>query len=292
MMETIAENIGLIKNAEKLLGDTVTVHETDTNIYQMCFLINDQETNESELNIIGYYLSGEKVYGSCVVINSKIKEDYTCTPDLINCNVLVQILYGKFIHKGIVVNDNGDITEYDYFSHPLEYLTNDINEYNKYKSLDVEFMGFNLSIHYEMNQPKEAKVNAVATRIAGTCKISGKAIIIAKTVHEYIDLSKKLFNKIDKLAFGPLFKRKLSEEETQEGSKINNLPIAINKYCIIEKRFKSYKNTCNYCNKKFDDNKMSICTGCYRAKYHKDCRLSDWDFHKKECLYNKNPINL
>ena len=58
----------------------------------------NNESND-DTNNIGRFLCGEQISGSCVLLKSKINDNYVCSPDNINIDELVDILYSKFILK-------------------------------------------------------------------------------------------------------------------------------------------------------------------------------------------------
>lgn len=287
MMEVIVTDIQLL--TPELVGDSLTIHETATNVYQLCF--TKITKNENNPNNIASYLTSEEVCGNAVFINSKITDNNTCEPDNSYVDDLVKILYSKFIHKGIIIpsDEMKPVSEFNYIDHPLEYYKCLEEDYKKYKAYEFDFLKFNLCLFIK-NSPDNSLINKRATRLIGTQKINGDVILLSKTTQEYNDIDCILYKKLIKVAYGPLRSRSLTDFENQEDEKLNNLPIVMNKYCVLEKRYNNLKKTCNYCNTELI--KELICTGCYRIKYHNEkCQIDDWDEHKKECLFNKNPVN-
>jgi len=291
MMDVIITNIGMIHNTD-LHGDTVVCHETDKNIYQMCFLAPETHPNkhDSNINKLAGYLCGEKIYGPCVVINSKIEENCTCSPANIDAQTLTEIIYRKFVHKGLFIScdDTKTIVEYDFLQTPLEYDKDPKSA--EYRYIDIEMFGFTISIF--LKNTSDNTVNKRATKLIGEHKINGDILLATKTTYEYLDLTNDIFNKLIKLAEGPLEYRKLKDDEQENDIKINNLPVAYNKYIVLGNRYKQYKDICHSCSKPFENNKYLSCSGCYRMKYHDTtCQNADWQNHKRECLINKVSIN-
>jgi len=287
MMEIIVNEIGLTPD---LVGESETCYETAENVNQLCYVgKNKNESEQKDLNIIATYLNGDTVYGTAVLLNSKITENGTCVSGPITINDCANILYSKFVHKGIFIpfDENVSVTEYEYFAHPLEYLENSENGYLKYKLFETTFLSFNLGLFSEITSQQ---INKRATRLLGNAKLFGNVVMLNKLPHEFHDIDLSLFEKIYKLSYGPLNKRELLESENTEGNKINGLPVIMNRYRILEKRYKDYqknKKLCDNCNKDILSNKL-VCSGCYRMRYHnKDCQKSDWSKHVAECLYNK-----
>jgi len=280
-METIIEIIDL---TQELIGETTTVYENESNVYQLCYIDKENNPNidESNINMICSYLINEKVYGNCAFINSKISENNTCIFDNSFIDDVVIYLYRKFVHIGIVIENNNH-KEFEYLSHPLEYFNCSEKDYENYKFIEFYLLGFELCLFSQENTEKY--INKEATRIVGTKKIYGDAILILKNVYEYHSINNILYDKILKICYGSLNNRKLLDSEYNDEQKINNLKVVNNKYCILEQRYKNIKNICNSCNIEFTNN-ILICTGCYRMRYHDEiCQKNDWVNHKKECLY-------
>jgi hypothetical protein len=289
MMEKIVEFIGL---TPELIGHSPTCNETLNNIYQICFIgTENNENNSMAENTLASYLVGEKVLGNAVFISSIITKNFTCTPDNANIDTVSNILYSKFIHSALIIKADDAIDEFKYFDHPIEYykITKE-EDFNNYKILEFEYFGFSLCMIIELN-PNVPLLNKNITRLYGKEKINGDVILISKSTHEYYDLSIDVYKKMVKLSYGPIKSRDLKEEDTRENEKIEGLPLAINKYIILENRLSKFKKSCNYCNSLFSD-EVLICSGCYRLRYHaSECQKNDWNTHKSECLHNKKSLN-
>src|SRR5439155_9719770 len=141
-------------------------------------------------------------------------------------------------------------------------------------------------------KPNNNSINKKATIIFGRNKVNGDVLLILKeSDFEFIDFDKIIFDKIFDLADFSFDTRDLQDDEKKEDVRINNLPVIMNKYCILKKRYSFYNNICNFC-KSSSNETLLICSGCYKTKYHNNnCQQKDWENHKKECLYNKQSIN-
>ena len=291
MMETIINEIGLTPD---LVGESPVCYETSTHVYQLCYV--EQKKNDvtqvpepnvnMPLNKLASYLFGDNIYGTVVLLTSRVGENNICLPDNVTVNEFSNILYSKFVHKGIFIDTDDTIVEYDYFIHPLEYYTNDEKDYLKYKLVETDFLGFSIALFIETN-PEIKKINKRATRIVGKQKIFGKVVMLNKTTHEFNDLDLDLFNKLSKLSYGSMVQRDLLPSEKKDGEKIGDLPVVMNKYWVFERRYNNYQKVCNHCKKEITLKKL-VCTGCYRVIYHDvACQKNDWNSHSMECLYNK-----
>ena len=286
MFETILKTI---KYTPELAGSTDIFNETATNVYQICYL---PDSKENKNNIGTLLIDNEnQVNGNCVLISSRITENYTCNADSISIKDIYNILYSKLIHKGIKIDTADNVTEFAYDTNPLK----DIYDESKptWQYIEIPLFKFNLILFCQLKAiNNNNNINKKATRLVGDKIIYGDVIVVSKsTEHTFIDLGLDTFNKILNLTSSKLISRELKEDETKDGEKINGLPMNINRYLLLEKRYKEYKMTCNYCNKLMD--KIITCAGCYRVMYdHKECLKQDWDLHKNECLYKKLPFNV
>lgn len=274
LMYTIVTSTGL---TPELIGNNPICFETAINTFQLCYTVKEDAPEPS--NKLCSYLIGESICGNAVLINSKINSDKTYSVDNVTLNNIVDILYSKFIHKGIYLGS--EVNEFDYFDHPIEYynLTTD-EEFNKYKMHEFTFMGLGLCLIHEIDSNKA--INKRATRLLGNRKINGDVLLILKTANEFNDLNLDLYSKINDLSFGYLEKRDLTDEEKIE----DNSTIALNKYSVLQNRYDLLNKTCGGCGSGFPNGEF-MCSGCYRLKYHsQQCQESDWNKHKKECLYS------
>jgi hypothetical protein len=284
MMENIIDNINL---TTELMGSTSIVYQDADYIYQLCHVsptVNKTSINENEFNQIAtdLLIESDKVYGNAILLRSLIMDNNICEADTITTDLLEQQLINHQIHIGLKISVNGDVTEYKYRDNPLFELSKEDIKYYRY--LEIEFMKFHIIIFVNKN-PQPNKVNKRITRLSGIYKIYGDVIVIIKTDKKiFLDFNKELYYKMDRLSWGSLKGRELTKEEKRDGEEVNNLPLLINGYNIIEKRLEW-----------LDENDMNTytCTGCYRFKYKNvEDQKNNWNDHKKECLYNTKPIHL
>ncbi len=298
LMETLISEIEL---TPELIGSSPICYETNTNIYQVCFS-GEREQNLGQAQAVGNenkianYLVHDTILSNCVFLNSKVSDMGICVNDNADMDTFVKILYSKFIHTGIKIlaNDSKNVREFVYGDHPLEHYQITTYDENKYKILEFDFISLGLCavIDQEEQVSENKKINKIMTRLIGNQKIYGDVLLILKLPHSYEELNMELFQKINILSFGIYESRKLTEDETKDTDKINELQIVNNKYCIIESRLKM-SNIFNYytncANKKCTKNNLTtlnLCKGCFRVKYHdRECQMADWEQHKCECFF-------
>jgi len=289
MMEEIVKIINL---KEYEIGDTSLCHEDNNFIYQICHMRrkykDSKEIKKENLNCLATTLttSKETIYQNAVLLCSRINEDSTCTPENIEINDIVNLLYKKFVHVGLLVEPN-KVTEVKFRKSPFENLKNENIE--DYRYSDREIFGLKLYINGQLD-PKPNILNKKMTKLYGLHKVYGKVILIAKT-HDYnvTDINKELFNKLLSICEGPMENRVLSKNElsNRKIEQNNNTSKIMNCLNIIEKRYSKYvesniKNTHKF-----------ICQGCFRLRYKtKEEQKNDWKKHSKDCLYkNKNSFD-
>lgn len=295
LMETIITEIQL---TPELIGSSPICNETDTNIYQICYAGEKEQTlNENKIpsnpNNIGNYLINDTIENNCLLINSKVGNEKTCVPDSADIDTLVKLLYQKFFHIGIVIKADMScpIEEFVYGDHPLEYYKVSAYDENKYKITEFNFVSLGLCAVIDL-LPENNVINKRMTRIIGKEIIYGDVLLIMKIPDAYQDLDLDLYKKINMLSYGPLINRVLTEEETKDTEKLNELHIINNKYSILNSRInslvKNYGNSCAYEGCKKVSDVLSLCKSCYRVKYHdKECQTLGWDTHKDECFHKK-----
>lgn len=293
LMETIINEIRL---TPELIGATPICLETDTNIYQVCYAeekeknLNQNKISENPNKIVEFLIN-DSVENICVLINSKIGDNKICIHDSANLDTLTELLYSKFFHVGVIIktDESFPVSEFVYSEHPLEYYKITTYDEDRFKILEFNFISLGLCAIIDKH-PENNVINKRATRIIGKELIYGDILLILKLPDAYQDLTLNLYQKVDKLSFGSLVHRNLTEQEQIDPEKVNNLHVINNKYCILNSRLnsKTWEMSCAHTNCAKPDAPLKFCKGCYRVKYHdKECFALDWDNHKKECFYTK-----
>lgn len=290
LMDHVVEQIEL---KEELLGDTLTIFETDKLIYQLIHVEYDNDTvkiHNPKKNIIASYLTNQNIYGRAIVLSSKIVENHTCVLDSISIDELFNILYGKLIHTGIFIDSiNGKCTQFDFLEHPVEYLESDPLNYDNYEQAEVFLFGMIVAIFYSKVANNE-NVNKKATCLLGNRKIMGNVVVFAKSDHEFQNINLELFKNLYKLSRCPLAEREVTGTENKN-KKINDLRVIYNFNHCINNKLNNYHTQCQYCKQNIDQ--YLLCKGCYRVVYESEkCQKDDWNNHKKECLYNTIAVNV
>lgn len=270
------------------LADGIVCYENAHEIYQL-FMITDSNNigkdvcrDDEKKNMIGTHLCNKDVGGNCVMICEKVRENDVCNNGDVSIDNVSQILWSKFVHKGIFIGVNS-VSEFVYFHHPLEYYKCDEYDENKYKILDFDFLSLSLCAVL-INGAIE--VNKMMTRIVGNDCIKGDVLLIHKDIDAYLDLDLVLFGKINKLAYGSLDLRELKDIDKEE-KKIGELCVVNNKYCVIERRLRDVANNlkCGNDGCKKVGKCGNVCSSCYRVKYHDiECQERDFVMHKNMCV--------
>ena len=94
MMEFIVTELGMTKDT---VGCTTTCYEDAKSVYQICHLSmkdNGKEDDESTFNYLSSCMTiGKvKVHGTAIMLKSKVSDNYTCIPDSISHNDVIDLL--------------------------------------------------------------------------------------------------------------------------------------------------------------------------------------------------------
>lgn len=277
-----------IEMSNTIMGETQVCYENEQNVYQLCY----RENKSGNINNIATFLidNGDIVNNNGVFICSKIdKLSNQCVTNTCCLDDIVNILYAKFVHKGVIVED--DVSEYEFKINPLD----DVINKEVFAFSQMQIYNFNLAVFYKKTADSDDKINKLATRLTGGLiyGIVYMVSLVSEQDVKFDDLSKVTFCKLLDNSYGPICYRDLDGSEVIDGTKVNNLPVVMNKYCILDNRNKNKRYICECCRKKLvSTNKIIVCSGCFRYRYDSDdCHKYDWQYHKDDCLYNKKPIN-
>lgn len=287
MMETVVDSIGA---TPELIADTCMCYEDYNYRYQLCHVSmkdNGGKDNEDELNCTASYLCYGRVcvYGTAVLLRSKIQDSMICTPCSTTFNDITDVLKTKFVHTGVRVAEDGTVTEYTFKADPLEG-----REHDGWRWMEAPLCRFNCIVIFQTN-PENAKVNKKITKFVGRTRLYGDVLVVTKTTeNEYSNCDKMLFNKLLEVSGGSMSSRTLLKDEIDEDRKIDGLPVIVNRHRILENRYNNLKQTCHGCETSVTE--KQICSGCYRVTYcSTECQKQDWKEHKIDCLYKVSGLN-
>jgi len=195
---------------------------------------------------------------------------------------VIQLLANRIIHTGVYVTPNGNVKEIKFIESPSEALAELGHHTNNYRTTDLKYLKFNLILMLQL-YPEPNIINRKVTRLAGTYKVYGDALVIGRASNvDFLSIDLELFRKMESTGWGLIASRDLTPDEVAE-EKRDNLPIIMNADRILHARFMMGNNM---------DNNNYVCGGCYRKRYNtQDEQKSDWEEHKKNCLHEKQPIN-
>lgn len=275
MMDKIVKFIGLRSDQ---IGITSLCYEDNKHVYQLCHY-KGLENKKEDLNCLGSTLTTTKetVYNNAVLICSKITENYTCIPDKINMDSLSKLIYKKFVHIGVKIHCDNEITEYKFRKSPFEKMSED--EIKNYQWVEVTIAGFVVKLYVQVIA-KPDKINKLSTKIKGDSVVNGTVYLTIES-HDFnfMDINTELLKKLLLVCEGPLKNRELrkGEGELKNRKKDKDNVIIMNSLCVLEKRYKEAVIVKN--NKKF------VCKGCFRMRYSSFEEFkNDWKNHKKDCI--------
>ena len=120
MMEIIVDKIQLTPD---VMGHTTKCYEDDKYVYQLCHTVPEKSDEiASNINGVASHL-GEgqlKIYGTCVLIKTKLLPNNTCESSNLTINDIIGVLQKKFVHKGVIVRTDESVDEFTYYRDPIE----------------------------------------------------------------------------------------------------------------------------------------------------------------------------
>ncbi len=263
--------------------DTETLLENKTNVFQICYKLNEDLDSSNSLSCI---LSRKTIFGKTIVIANEYDDDKykLCSVTL---DHIVDIIMDKIYAQCIFITENGDMTEY-YFK-DIKEITSLLLKSETINKYEIEISGFKLDI-YNTNVStlvdSSIKNNITGTRLVGDFKIKGDIIVvytIGSVQGTQIQLCDGLI--LSRLYIDELKKLELLSLGSMEDRKLIVRSNEYNRYTFINKLYNNYKHKCINC-----DNTANLkrCTKCYRIlacsdecfkKYYKE-------HHKNDCINN------
>jgi hypothetical protein len=281
---------------KKSVIHTAIIDETETHIYQLCYLdetkngdmiennplSNIKEENKKEnkenLNKLASKLMINKqcIYGDAVFFRSKLTEDGSCLTDSITIDDYNNVINKRDAHVGCFIE--GTTMKKIIYTSPEKLQ---IDNWLLHSSQIFGGRGFNLEFVYE----GKGIVNKFASVLAGII-IKGSCYVLARYGEEvYDDISTKTLERLYNVCKSPLSYRNVTDEEMAEKKNNKNLPIVKNRFYILKTRECELGNKfgmCWVCGAA----STTVCTGCYRLNYcSKNCHQLDWSTHKEDCLH-------
>lgn len=309
MMEDVVNIIGL---KPEDLGDTYDCYSTKDKMYQLCHkpkISSYDNTDEDDIekrkelnkNGIASYLVSDNVYGKGALICSNIRENGAVWFGTLEFEDIVELLYKKFHHIGLMVFPDGQIKEYTFEMNPLAHVecedskTYKENEVIKidaknYYPLRETFFGFGmiLWIQFDPEDDIDKNINWKITRLSGNQKVFGRVIVTFEIMrhnylNEYIDAPKEIFDKIVNISGKELEDHTIKPFEPK---KIDGMQVITNRYRILDEKTNELSKNCKCKN---DIKEKYYCTECF-----------DFAFCSNECLKknhicslkDKKPINI
>lgn len=185
---------------------TATSRNMYTDLYLMCHISPSKEIYQEfklqdvKYNGIASYLTdiGLRIYGKAVIF--KINNDNNKL-QTITLNEITEIFISKFIHKGIVVNTDDDITECKFIFNPVDWISP--NEISKYKYYETEILGKVFMIFFDTTSIIS---NNIANKIYSGQTIKGRTIIGMRDQYSDMNDLEVRYEDLDKNTFQQLVK--------------------------------------------------------------------------------------
>lgn len=195
LLNTIMDNL-IIKD-DIYTVDTKDIGVFDGNLYQICHIQPSEQTYDElkkkkiEYNGIASYLSdyGLKIYGKAVVIKTKNKQLCSLTLD-----DLSMIYKSKFVHKGLLISSNNEISETEYIFNPIDWIKPDEVVKYKYHEIAISDEEILMIFFDTTSNTKNEKISALCGQtITGTIILGVRKhkLDLFASEYGYIDLNKK-----------------------------------------------------------------------------------------------------
>lgn len=241
LLGTIINTLGM---TEDIMGHTTTIKESETNLVQMCHLLDDEhfKSNKDKNGLAALFYKGllaestkEEVRGPVICIKSNILADGTYSNSSLETKELAAILYRNCVKRGIVLNKNA-IDEIEYIIEPIENMT--IDEKANLKFFEFNALDHVIKIFVEIN-PSFDHINEPLSALFGRHLVKGRGFVILQNVDgKFIDLDTNTFMKL--LAI--MSDKKIKDKE-ENGANKENTNIQPNFYLLLDNQYKKFRET-------------------------------------------------
>lgn len=250
VIETSSDDIGRVlvenlnpSNLDNTIAVTNICYESKEALYEICFLDlpKDKKTknNYNDLATI-LDISKEKIYGNAIILKTHLPEDnYSMKLIDSNKNTIKTILESRVNHKGVFINDEGEMTEM-VFRDIKPKLKELFDDYEHVTKFETAFLKHNFTMYYDKNSLENQ--NNLVTKIAEN-KINGDVFITSMVTKElFTDITKEEVNKILKISNFDQSHWKASEKDDEHEKDSLDRNIIKSKYRILHQK---YQNLCN-----------------------------------------------
>jgi hypothetical protein len=143
-METIINNINHTPTA---MANTSIIYQDMYEIYQLCYVETNQETDYNLVNWLCTYLykGNEQLYGNCVIFRIVIGDNDECSNQNITLNNIASLVYAYLLNYGVVVQTDGICRNMSFIDNPVTELSN-MGLGNNWKYADINIESFALRI--------------------------------------------------------------------------------------------------------------------------------------------------
>lgn len=224
----------------------VVSHVMDT-LYQIIHIDVMKETHDEiivnhKLNGIATYLTDTNlpVFGRAIMIKIDTSSNKNTLVNLYEHDIY-DLYRGKFIHKGVQINENGNMDDIAYVYNPVDWISPD--RIGSYKYDEAEILGKVFMVFYDMNS--QSNINPIAHKMIkhNEYPIKGTIIIGMRDKQEfqneylkYLDITKKEMQKLLKVIDSGNITLRDDEDCNMEISKDTNKRIYTNFYKILANR--------------------------------------------------------
>lgn len=279
-------------------------------------------TTNSDINSLGclFSLKHNLIYGHMIIIGNSYDlhaEKFVKIDSVLKKDIL-SVIRRRFFFTAILIKET-EIIKY-YYQNPAYLISKiyNLSESSCIEKLSINFLQYNLLFYFQNSN--KTYLNKIATRINGLYQFHGDVLVLNELEENiFTNISLHEFKRLNILAYGRLYDRKLKEDENfdfplvpeiidvpdtpNSTTNLQNLTNPQNpqvvqkkpmwsKYIIIQNRMtklnnNNAKNQCMNCFNLIKN--LVLCEKCCRMKYcSKECLKNNDSLHYDDCINPKS----
>lgn len=193
-----------------------------------------------EKNSIASYLTDldMNIFGPVVIFKVDIRNNVNNMVSIHQSDI-EDLYIETFVHTGVYVEDNGNMTEFRYIFNPVDWLSPDV--VNDYKYIEVSILDFVLMIFHDTTKNEgNAKLNDLTQLFTKEYKWYGRLIFGLRT-NNAMEHEKQTYKKLDEKTMNNIIKFFEKGYETNMKSDESKI-ITLGNKCIVNNFYRCLEN--------------------------------------------------